>query len=68
MRRVSGIVLLLLYFNIKVFLCYFQDRLNDIRRMVIKEIGVLSISESQSQNPIDRPSGSGIVSEKGSIN
>ncbi|XP_073953985.1 SNAP associated protein [Choristoneura fumiferana] len=45
-----------------------QDRLNDIRRMVIKEKGVLTISESQSQNPIDRPSGSGIVSEKGSIN
>ncbi|KAI8420316.1 hypothetical protein MSG28_008845 [Choristoneura fumiferana] len=45
-----------------------DERVRATRRMVIKEKGVLTISESQSQNPIDRPSGSGIVSEKGSIN
>ncbi|XP_063366556.1 SNAPIN protein homolog [Cydia amplana] len=45
-----------------------QDRLNDIRRMVSKEKGVRTITESQSQDPLEGPSGSSAVSEKGSIN
>ncbi|XP_047997133.1 SNAPIN protein homolog [Leguminivora glycinivorella] len=45
-----------------------QDRLNDIRRMVSKEKGVRTITESQSQDPLEGPSGSSEVSEKGSIN
>ncbi|XP_063385639.1 SNAPIN protein homolog [Cydia fagiglandana] len=45
-----------------------QDRLNDIRRMVSKEKGVRTITESQSQDPLEGPSGSAVASEKGSIN